>query len=345
MNQNRVPKGTPKTGGQFAEGRKPDGGDLTASVCPKCGGEVRDLPAYNPTDRNDPFPSRTVGVCGNCGYQPTDGGSASDLELAERLNNAHVAWQEFDDGEQLSKGDFATIYSTLDDTMVRLRGNASDPTSTSASDLDLADQLDDVKHMVRNFDEDSIPLSREDFDYVYGALETARERLGSGGPHESEIDTGYYCSTCDIYTYSAEEMCVDCGREMWTATSDARHWQIINAIFSEFATPDERPIEGMPNDMGVELLAHSSLIVNNEEATDIGAAWNGVLTINGINFDVSNSGRGDSNRYIAIGVPAGIQSGLIKDENDMVLRGFPGLYGDNALDTFCTLVQVVQENS
>ena len=66
----RQPKGTP-VGGQFAPDRKPGGGDLTVDTCSKCGGEIRALPLYDPTNRANPFPPGVVRVCTNCGDRPT----------------------------------------------------------------------------------------------------------------------------------------------------------------------------------------------------------------------------------------------------------------------------------
>lgn len=45
------------------------------------------------------------------------------------------------------------------------------------------------------------------------------------------------------------------------------------------------------------------------------------------------------------GIPAVSQQRFIEAHNDMVLRGFLGLEGPHALDTFCTLLQVIEENS
>ena len=340
----RQPKGTP-VGGQFAPERKPGGGDLTVDRCSKCGGEIRALPLYDPTDRANPFPPGVVRVCTNCGDRPTvNGGTATNLELADRLNSAHVAWQEFDDGEQLSKSDFNEIYGTLDDAIARLRGDDNDPASASATDLELAEQLDDARHMIYNFDEDGIPLSRDDVDLIYGALEGARERLGVGGPHGDDTHTNY-CVTCGIYTDSAETVCVDCGNEMVSATPDSEKERITNIIFNEFATPDGSPISAMPNDTGTELLAHSSLDISYEGTADEGFPWSGVLTMNGTDFDVYNAGHGTANRYVAPARPAAERNDFSKTMNDLVLRGFPGLSGESALDVFCSLVQIVQENT
>lgn len=342
----RQPKGTP-VGGQFAPDRKPSGGDLTVGTCPRCGGEVRSLPAYNPLNRSNPFPPGLVQVCMSCGEHPdASEGNASDLELAERLNNAHVAWQEFDDGEQLGKSDFDEMYAALDDAMNRLRGDENDPASTNASDLELADQLDDAKHMIRNFNEDGISLSRDDFDYIYGALEGARERLGGGGPHgDTSGDEGYYCATCGTYTDSAEMTCVDCGNEMVDGTPFDRRNEIVEIIRNEFSVPDGSPIAGLPNDRGIELLAHSSFDVKHERLTDDGVELYGVLTAYGTTLIVSNDGKGGGNRYSVPEHSSAMRPGVVDSMKETVLQGFTGLDESNALDVFCSLVSVVQENT
>jgi hypothetical protein len=56
----------------------------------------------------------------------------------------------------------------------------------SATGLELAERINNVHDMLQGFDVDNDQLSKEDFAYMYAALEDAREVFGAGGPHSSD---------------------------------------------------------------------------------------------------------------------------------------------------------------
>jgi hypothetical protein len=65
--------------------------DTASETCPGCGGaSVRDLPAYDPSNRENPFPSRTVRTCADCGHQlAASGASVPEADKQQYIDSIH----------------------------------------------------------------------------------------------------------------------------------------------------------------------------------------------------------------------------------------------------------------
>jgi hypothetical protein len=172
---------------------------------------------------------------------------------------------------------------------------------------------------------------------------------GYGDPKDE--DANFYCSTCDLYTDSAEEICADCGNTMREPTRAETKAKYRDAITREFSFPGHGATDYLPNDYGCELLTDSTMTIADEIAAgDGGVMWAGELRIGDKRLSVENRGDGGCNIYRPIfdradGDDEKVAAWRIEEElNDRVKRGFDGLQNSEALDDFCSIVEVVGED-
>jgi hypothetical protein len=118
---------------------------------------------------------------------------------------------------------------------------------------------------------------------------------------------------------------------------------IADRLHQEFDMPGDTSAADRfePNDFGARLVRESSLEIENEEVTPQGIKWSGRLSIGAETLEVENYGDGAPNDYLD---GLGGNTVFIKcDEWNLLLeQGFPKLDSANALDDFCTILNVAK---
>lgn len=122
----------------------------------------------------------------------------------------------------------------------------------------------------------------------------------------------------------------------------------LATIRREFGVVGSDPSHYYPNDYGCELLASSSITIDDEVETGDGdVMWAGELRVGNKRLTVENRGDGGCNIYRAVfdrDSPEEVRSAARRVEaelTELVHRGFDGLQGSDALDPFCSIVEVV----
>ena len=160
----------------------------------------------------------------------------------------------------------------------------------------------------------------------------------------SDLDEGMHDAINNLLSLRLPEPSSDGssleGRSPHTGDLPMDRQSIIDRLHQEFDMPDSTRIADSyePNDKGVDLINGSSIEIVSETETLRGVAWSGKLRIGHAVLDVSNSGDGGSNDYArASSVDPSIESLHL-----LVASGFSNLDGAEALDDFCTILEVAK---
>jgi hypothetical protein len=165
---NRQPKGTP-VGGQFSEGRKPEGGDLYDEV--------------NDSVEVEEFEGNLTASYE--GYVFTI--SPPDPEAHRAHWTAEFRADESSVEQYATKGEFASFEEATDlfkewPAVVKSMTHANDGLKASAGDLELTERLNDVHILWQEFD-DNEQLYDGEFEQIYAVLDEATRRL-DGDPND-----------------------------------------------------------------------------------------------------------------------------------------------------------------
>jgi hypothetical protein len=338
-NQSREPKGT-ETGGQFAASVNPEStvvlDDETGSITirPDLVGNV----------------VRATGLTRD-GFDGVL--SAEQIASTRYISDDDDGWAYLQLGDEVVMVKSECLILPNKSAAALVDVGAEDKFEYELSD----DDSPDKKHDHRFFSCDACGEIRFDVECeVCGAPtrslsgETARDLGLLDDEEQNDEDEAHYCPTCETYTDSAEAICADCGNEMREPTRAEAKAKYRAAISKEFSVFGSDPIVYRPNDYGCELLTDSSISISNEISTsDGGVMWVGELRIGHKRLSVENRGDGGSNIYRPIfdraaGDDEKSAAWMVEDElTKRVHKGFDGLQSSEALDDFCSIVEIVGE--
>ncbi len=353
----RQPKGTP-VGGQFAEDRKPDGGDLSEprSTAGKIAARLQKGTIVECVENTHiPSTAGTVIEITKTGAKTFEGkvvdpggrenmavGSAFALHIG---TGADILGDEF-------SSNIVIAGKTVGRNTWRIR-----PTEDAGFEYEVSnDDSPDKKHDGRFFTcdecgevcfEETCPRCGQPSRSLSG--DTARE-LGllddEDDDGEQDQDTGFYrCGSCGAENHGVSNVCNNCMTTMdrveyqsTVSTADKeRYIAAIKAGYADLAAmmPSIDVSRYLPNDKGIELIANSSLTITGELETSNGIAWTGKLKVGDKTVFAENRGDGGSNHYSSEDGRGGWK--LEEELSNRVKEGFPGL-SEEAIDEFCSII-------